>query len=617
MGATRAEKVYCIFAQKANKRAEAEKTEKGSRSEVGNMNKYRQELKRGVLYYIYPKIQDLQKLFLVPFGFLCGAIILSDSSKQPIMSIMSDSLINIVLAWLFIELLLYPSRYHLNDVRGINGDSKESDARERNGESRWGVPRLFEYKRMIKGDELDDTERRECKKKDIVRTLIIAGLKFGIAVAGVIYLWFANIPLANQVRENGYLICLSLAILAFVILSIIYEIGRSHYWKKGQLLVVGTGYAFRFIMGVLAVSPNLIFDDYIGIVSDLTFVMYLYGALSVSLIWTQRASKENPYKYFPDNHPELYTKAYNMVMDRCSSFHPLTKLYKGEDINDEKDLAFRNYYKEEREKKYSFKKLMASWNIILLIILLTFIITCIFLKEEAKTEMIVYIILSVILFFAIILRADYAQIIFSILSIIAITFTAVGLIIMDKSVMTAFLCVLTLIIITYTFLSFYNRRISIEEILGIIVGKETLSWLGVSIFELYDKDLGLSTKDYPDYVLLKKIRKILRQFDHMKYTCCRDKRTFYISNEEKKRLAEFTIKNGNCLFICIMDNLASADNDLKNRLLYIANLKDKTIEKTLVEIWNALCILNGKSDYITFNESVSRKSELTEKRSMK
>lgn len=84
-----------------------------NRIELGNILKV-------MVYFIYPKKKDAQKMILVLFGFLTGSFL-----KRGTYLLTRDDLSNMLIICFVVEFLIYQARYQWNDIRGVEEDQSE------------------------------------------------------------------------------------------------------------------------------------------------------------------------------------------------------------------------------------------------------------------------------------------------------------------------------------------------------------------------------------------------------------------------------------------------------------------------------------------------------------
>lgn len=239
----------------------------------------KREILRGVLYFIYPKIQDAQKMFLIVLGAL-GA--LSYGAKD-LHSMIEDAQVHFpdfVITFVVIELLLYATRYQYNDIRGASEDEQANIRRRDRNESNRGLPRMF-------GD----------KKKDILFSLLMTGAKFLIAVMLLLILWekALNFNAANWRNSLAYAETVVFALI--LLATIIYEVARALNKPRLIIFAAGFGYALRFLAGYLSIHHNIadILEE--KLLFYMLLGMHFYGIMAVTLPWTYYTASEKREPY--------------------------------------------------------------------------------------------------------------------------------------------------------------------------------------------------------------------------------------------------------------------------------------------------------------------------------
>ncbi len=601
VGATQAESVFKNFENKAIRKAEVELLEENGGKEGADMDgedkakrvaNYKKELKRGILYFIYPKVQDLQKLVLIPFGYACG-LLLSSDNWDSLVSNLHSSFGFVLISIIIIELFLYAARYHLNDVRGVRGDNEESDRREENNEARWGVPRLSEFKGLITDPTPSEKQIQRYRKKDLLRALIFAGLKFVIAITAIVVISITHNTFLTGTIDNEKIISLSVIMGLILISTLLYERGRARNWKKRLIWLVGSGYALRFAAGVLVVYQLSIADGKVITVIGLFLAMYIYGIMSVALACTLRASKENSNRDAPQEHPEYYTKSYNMFLDSYSMYHPLTKIKSDADGKGKDDFII------EKEQEFSRNKYKAIWNICLLI---ESVIILVLFKLSGANLLEMFLLVCFLLAVAglIGLRADRASASYVIVFILLVAFT-IAEFVLEKNLLTTILSVYAVSVGTYIILCFFYVKISLEEILGLFAGNETIDWAGYRLYKVHENQLAIGMYLSPSYVIDKKVGKMFRVFKNMEFSCRPIKKkmnTFAVIGD--REVASFVLDSAKYANICRMEINADVDKCTLEKLETVFKKNsyensDGTYTMSLNQIWNSLCELNGRA----------------------
>lgn len=172
---------------------------------------------KAVVYFIYPKIKDLQKSSLILFGFVTGVFLFDLKIDMVIINEYGKRLF-----WTFIimDVLLYQARYQWNDIRGLREDIAlgKSD-------------RLPVY---ILG-----------KRPAVIVSLIILFAKICIA-------FFVLMRFGGKIKIPLF-ICMVLLIL----ISVLYEAVRTGRYNEGIFFIVCLGYPLRILTGLCAAWPEI------------------------------------------------------------------------------------------------------------------------------------------------------------------------------------------------------------------------------------------------------------------------------------------------------------------------------------------------------------------------
>lgn len=215
---------------------------------------------RVLIYFIYPKIKDLQKVFLIVLGYIMGVVIFN----VPIsMENVKYHGIRVVWIVLVMDGLLYQARYQWNDIRGIWEDAA-----------------------MGKRDRLPVDVLG--KKLAVIISLILLFARMCVA--------FYFIIRFGQDLRIPLLVCAGL----IVIISILYETVRQIQCIIGVFLVVGLGYPLRVLVGIWSVCPELWnscglasgMPVYESVVICLLIAFFFYGEFCVTIPWSCEALEQ-------------------------------------------------------------------------------------------------------------------------------------------------------------------------------------------------------------------------------------------------------------------------------------------------------------------------------------
>ena len=177
-------------------------------------NKEKNKIVKVLLYFIYPKNKDLQKMFLIILGFFLSIILIEgyiDAEK------IKENFNLLIVSIVAIDFLLYQARYQWNDIRGIEEDRSKKE--------RLPVEILGE-------------------KNAIITSLIIICIRLLI----LIYILY-------NIIDNTFFISICFNTVLVFGLSILYEWVRSKRCIFGTLFFVSLGYPLRIFIGVSAAYP--------------------------------------------------------------------------------------------------------------------------------------------------------------------------------------------------------------------------------------------------------------------------------------------------------------------------------------------------------------------------
>lgn len=248
-----------------------------------------------ILYYIYPKRKDFQKLLLIPLGMITGIFLVNGTiSIELIKAQITDILITI----LVIDVLIYQSRYQWNDICGIEEDQKAGK------KDRLPVQVLG-------------------KNRAVVLSVVLILLKITLAI------------LICLVRHYHFLLVF---VILIGIIATIYEFSRQRHYNKLIYIVVGLGYPLRFCSGLWSAWYNKQMTNISWYLVFSLFVAYMaFGCFSALLPWTHEAifEKVSGMRDFTKSYHE---PLYNIVKVRDNSRH--TPLNEAGEIADPWNLAY-------------------------------------------------------------------------------------------------------------------------------------------------------------------------------------------------------------------------------------------------------------------------------------
>ncbi len=360
IGGTKASEMYKWAKKEAYKKLEG-----SEKKESNDYDEYEKELKRGIVYFIHPRIHDLQKLLLIPFGSFF-ALMLVSKDLHTLWENVKIYIPYIAVAFVLVEIFLYPARYHINDIRGIKDDSCENANISKNDHRR-GFPRIEDFRRKAYST---DQELSECRKKDTKRVIRATIIKLIIAVCGYCAVILDKKIAFNLEGKEHYPYFMIGSALAIIVVGIIYEYSKYKGKKFLPMILVGIGYALRFFIGFFAIMPWPDNTIQIAKIALLFGIMYVYGAMAVTPVCTLRAFRENKARDADYN----YSKAYSGLLYSFSEYHPLVRAEEEHKCNSVRESN------NNEKSKYDLERLLAPWNAcfiasyFLLIIMLNFIL---------------------------------------------------------------------------------------------------------------------------------------------------------------------------------------------------------------------------------------------------
>lgn len=287
------EKAMVISLQNQNKRLKriimpyiSVSTNKNGKTTIKNILKV-------LVYFIYPKKKDLQKLFLLIIGFLTGCFFKNNTYKITIFDLK-----NMLMVCLIIDFLLYQARYQWNDIRGVKEDTLSGKT------DRLPVNILGKYK-----------------------AIIISSVLLAIRVITVFVI-------VLHLEGNMRTILLNSTIIILVC-AILYELVRSLESVFGTFIVVSFGYAIRFGLGMWNANPEIWNEGFIfsdvkmsrSIIVMLTLAYALLGEYSVILSWLQEAlyQKSNGILINKIHYRYLYDQLVRNCKDKNNIVNPSLK----------------------------------------------------------------------------------------------------------------------------------------------------------------------------------------------------------------------------------------------------------------------------------------------------
>ena len=244
----------------------------------------------GILYFLYPKAKDFQKILFVVGGYLTGIFLVNGANNYLVA--LRQNLMSLILSVIVIDVLLYQSRFHLNDIRGIKEDIAKLNAT---------------------GSTSNFLAKNQTIKKMVKITLSVIILKIFIAI-------FLNINYGKSMMFPMIVMGISLFLI-----TVLYETARTKKYNKLVLFTVTLGYPFRFLSGLWCAVPNLFTTATLYNGSQINYiVLFLYigtlaaiGGYSAYIPWLYEATEQNKTGKSIKSH---YNYLYQVISDRYKEF---------------------------------------------------------------------------------------------------------------------------------------------------------------------------------------------------------------------------------------------------------------------------------------------------------
>ncbi len=210
---------------------------------------------RIVVYFVYPKKKDAQKLILLMIGFLTGSFF--DKGNY---LLTKDNLKSMLIVCFVIDFLVYQARYQWNDIRGVKEDQNEQK------HNRLPVEIMGNYPAII--------------------------ISFILLTIRVCAAFFVTLHLKDETKT-----VLFVSLIIILVCTLLYEISRSFKNVFLTFLTVSFGYAIRFGIGMWCANPQIwsegfeSYDKYMVrlVIIGLLLSYALLGEYSVDLSWIQEA----------------------------------------------------------------------------------------------------------------------------------------------------------------------------------------------------------------------------------------------------------------------------------------------------------------------------------------
>lgn len=212
---------------------------------------------KAIIYYIYPKVYDIQKAVLFIIGWMIGIVLLPEGTEN----FFEQLNIREMVKFLFImDFCFYQARYHWNDLRGLRYDIDKK------------------------------------KRRIPVRCLGIFG-----AIAMTQIVMTAKIILGIIIAYKFCTIEEFKTIMVFMmflfIVTSVYEFAKSNKFTKLILFTVCLGYPYRILSGIALrlvyenKLENMFYIYNIGLICLMMLAYFAYGGFAVYIAWVCQVIK--------------------------------------------------------------------------------------------------------------------------------------------------------------------------------------------------------------------------------------------------------------------------------------------------------------------------------------
>ena len=203
-----------------------------------------------------------------------------------------QNLMNLILSVIVIDVLLYQSRFHLNDIRGVKEDI---------------------VKLNVTGSTSNFLAKNQPIKKMVKITLTVIILKIFIAIFLIIN------------YGKSMMFPMTVMGISLFLITVLYETARTKKYNKLVLFTVTLGYPFRFLSGLWCAVPNLFTTATLYNGSQINYiVLFLYigtlaaiGGYSAYIPWLYEATEQNKTGKSIKSH---YNYLYQVISDRYKEF---------------------------------------------------------------------------------------------------------------------------------------------------------------------------------------------------------------------------------------------------------------------------------------------------------
>lgn len=166
-----------------------------------------------IIYFVYPKVKDFQKLLLIPLGLVVGIFLFYGTLS---LKLLISQFSNTLMAIFIVDVLVYQSRYQLNDILGRRED-------------------------------------QQAGKKDRL-PIHLLGENGAIFISAIVILIKCSLAVYICLNRNYKFLLFLIILIGFV--SVFYELARRYQKYKMIFILAGFGYPLRFFSGVGIIWSN-------------------------------------------------------------------------------------------------------------------------------------------------------------------------------------------------------------------------------------------------------------------------------------------------------------------------------------------------------------------------
>lgn len=241
-----------------------------------------------IMYFLYPRLADIQKNLFLVIGFFFGLILLSNVEPSGSLTRIDikEAVYRVVYSWFILDFLVYQARYLWNDLRGIDIDISHPERGKR---------------KRLPVDMFGDR---------VAIILALGVMMFRLSAAFVLIIMYGE-------ALRRVLVC---GVIIILLISAAYEYAKTTNNAFLVFILVPWGYPVRFFFGVASVCPFL-FQQLAGnalfiiVFSCVLLATAAFGEVFVSLTWCLDAV------YLKQNNAEMNKKHYEKLYEQVPEFY--------------------------------------------------------------------------------------------------------------------------------------------------------------------------------------------------------------------------------------------------------------------------------------------------------